>query len=198
MTQTKETKKTAFKTPVFRVCYPQVFEPAAAQEGAPKFYSITMAFPPETDLLPMKREIARVLTEKYGADQSKWPKPLELPFRDSKDKPKIGLPPGWTLVNAKTKTRRPGLVDQKVQDIVTPADFYGGCWAQATVNAYAWEFKNMKKGASFGLGNIQKVRDDEPLGNATRAEDDFDAIDVPEGASGDNAKPSGDPLSGLE
>ena len=36
---------------------------------------------------------------------------------------------------------------------------------------------NGNKGIAAGLGNIQKVRDGEPLGSRMNAKDEFDAVD---------------------
>lgn len=43
-----------------------------------------------------------------------------------------------------------------------------------TVNKYN---SNGNKGIAAGLGNIQKVRDGEPLGSRMNAKDEFEAVD---------------------
>ena len=48
---------------------------------------------------------------------------------------------------------------------------------RVSVNFYAFN-SGGNKGIACGLGNIQKVRDGEPLGGKSKAEDDFDEIPV--------------------
>ena len=55
-----------------------------------------------------------------------------------------------------------------------PEEIYSGCYVRASINAYAFNIQG-NSGVSFGLNNIQKVRDGEPLGGGgSKAEDDFD------------------------
>ena len=54
--------------------------------------------------------------------------------------------------------------------------------------AFTYDTKG-NKGVSFGLNNVQKVKDDEPLGNFSRAEDDFDEVEDFDGPGG--KKPEG-------
>lgn len=56
--------------------------------------------------------------------------------------------------------RKPVVVDQNVQEVLDPTEVYSGCWVKASINAYPYNFEG-KKGISFGLNAIQKVRDDE-------------------------------------
>ncbi len=46
------------------------------------------------------------------------------------------------------------------------------CYARVSINFYAFN-TNGNKGIACGLGNIQKVRDGEPLSGRTSAADDF-------------------------
>ena len=69
-------------------------------------------------------------------------------------------------------------------------EFYPGCWARVSTNAYAYEQKG-NKGVAFGLINIQKLRDDDPLaGSAVKAESDFEPVagssEDPDAYSGDD------------
>ena len=80
---------------------------------------------------------------------------------------------------------KPGLVDHNNQAIISPNEFYAGCYARCTFNLYTYDMP-MSKGIAVGLQNIQKLRDGEPLGSGkrTKAEDDFDA--APSAASSDD------------
>jgi hypothetical protein len=174
MTTNKDPNKVT--TPVFRVSFPAVFTPRKNDQDAnavPK-YSVQMIFPKTTDITKLKDAARKAVIEKWGADKAKWPKNLMLPFRDGSEKDYEGYGPDVIFVSASSKMK-PGLVDQNMQAIIEPSEFYGGCYAHATVNAFAWSFMG-KNGVSFGLRNIQKVRDGEPFSGRSKPENDFDAI----------------------
>lgn len=81
---------------------------------------------------------------------------------------------GMYYVSVSSKTR-PGVVDRNVQAILDSTEVYSGCWARVEVGAFAYNQKG-KKGVSFGLNNIQKIKDDESFGGRSRPEDVFDAL----------------------
>lgn len=193
MTTKSETKKPQITTPEFRVSFPNVFTPRAAAEGQEPKYSIQMLFPKTTDIGPLRQAVAAVLVEKFGADKTKWPKNLKLPFRDGAEKDYEGYGPGVVFISATSKMK-PGLVDQNVQPILDPNEFYAGCYARATVSAYYYD-RAGNKGVSFGLRNIQKLRDGEAIAGKNKPENDFDAIPMPDGAS--KAQQDEDPLAGI-
>lgn len=173
-------------TPEFRVSFAWVFRPQKSDDPtkAPK-YSVTMLFPKNADLGLLRKAAMDAVIDKYGADKSNWPTGLRSPFRDQKDKADRfdGFVPGCIFITATSKDQ-PGLVDANVQKIINPSEFYSGCYAVATVNAFVYENKG-NKGVSFGLRNIQKIRDGEPLGNRSRPETDFAPV------GGGAAAPSG-------
>ena len=65
---------------------------------------------------------------------------------------------------------------QAAQVILDRSEVYSGCYARVSLNFYAFN-SNGNKGVACGLGNIQKVRDGEPLGGRTNAADDFATLD---------------------
>lgn len=159
-------------TPRFKVSFPNVFRPGKAmQEGAEPKYGIAMLFALGADLSVLKAAANDAVIEKWGADKTKWPKNLRNPFRDQGEKEFAGYEAGAIFMSATSK-QRPGLVDASNQDIINEADFYAGCYARATVNAFCYD-KAGNRGVSFGLNNVQKLDDGEPLGGRTRASDDF-------------------------
>lgn len=168
-----EIEKKKCITPEFRVSFPAVFKPKAFENQEAK-YSLVMLFDSDTDLKPLKRAAMNAIVEKWGADKAKWPKNLRMPFRDGDEKEFEGYK-GKTFVSASSKTR-PGLVDAKVQPIITEEQFYAGCWARAEVIAFAYDTMG-NKGVSFSLQNIQKLRDDTAFSGKRKAEDVFDAVD---------------------
>lgn len=171
-------------TPKFRVSYPNVFKARKNELNGKEEFSVVALFDKGADLTALKKAAQEATIKKWGADKTKWPTNIRSPFRDQGEREKEGTLPaghekGAIFMNFKS-TQKPGVVDQQVQPIIDEADFYAGCYAIASVNAYAYDQKG-NRGVSFGLGNLQKVKDGEPLGGRTRAQDDFAPIAVEEG-----------------
>ena len=168
-------------TPQGRGAYVGIFRATAQKNldgttGKPKF-SIRMVFPPTADLSQMKTEAQAAATAKWGTN---IPKTLRSPFRlnGDIDKPVVGVPDDWTVMTfAAAEDRRPGIVDSKRQDIIDDSECYSGAWYRCQVRAYAYETAG-NKGVSFGLQNVQKLRDDEPIGGGNMpASKVFDAVE---------------------
>lgn len=173
-------------TPEFRVSFPNVFEAKVNQLSGKAEYSLVALFPKGADLSQLHEAMTKACVDKWGADKAGWPANLRSPLRDQAERAKnVGgkqvMPQGYEegamFMNLKSKLR-PGLVDQDVVAIIDASAFYAGCWARATINAYAYDQAG-NRGVSFGLGNIQKVKDGDPLGGRSRAEDDFAAVTMP-------------------
>lgn len=173
-------------TPVFRVSYPNVFKPQLNKMSGQEEYSLVALFPKGADLTALKQEAQRALEEKFGKDQKSWPKNIKTPFRDQAERAKnvdgkevlpAGHEAGAIFMNLKSK-QRPGLVDglNKNEDIISESDFYAGCYAKASVRAYAYDQKG-NRGVSFGLQNIQKVKEGEPLTGKMKASDEFSPVE---------------------
>ena len=96
---------------------------------------------------------------------------LKLPLRDGDAERDDEAYKGAWFVNANSTTA-PQIVDRAVQPILDRAEVYSGCHARVSINFYAFN-TNGNKGIACGLGNIQKVRDGEPLSGRTSAADDF-------------------------
>lgn len=177
-------------TPVFRASYPNVFKARKNDLNGKEEYSVVALFPKGTDLTVLKKAAQEAIEKKWGADKSKHPTNLRSPFRDQSEREKEGtLPAGYEkgaiFLNLKS-TEKPGVVDQNVQPILDETEFYAGVFAKASVNAYAYDQKG-NRGVSFGLSNIQKVKDGDALGGGrTRAQDDFAPIEGVEMGSAEN------------
>ena len=63
-----------------------------------------------------------------------------------------------------------------MQSILDQSEVYSGCYGRISVNFYGFN-NNGNRGIAAGLGNIQKLKDGEPLGGRTNAEDDFEALE---------------------
>lgn len=182
-------------TPEFRVAFPAVFKPKRNDLNGKDEYSLVALFPKGADLSGLKKAAQEALEKKFGADKAKWPKNLRSPFRDQGDREKendegvMTLPQGYEkgaiYLNLRSG-QRPGVVNHNVEDIIDESEFYGGCWARASVNAYAYDQKG-NRGVAFGLGNIQKLKDDDAFGNRTKPEEDFAAVAAPEASANTSA-----------
>ena len=178
-------------TPVFRASYAHVFTPKEDLGGKLK-YSVAMLFDKSEDLSELKAIVKEAINEKWGG---KPPKGLKSPFKDgdANDNEKGDDYKNKIYINASSVTK-PGVVDSQVNAILDTTEFYSGCYARATVNAYAYDVK-VNKGVAFGLRNIQKIKDGEPLGGRNKAEHDFSAIPQSDQPQEDNSSLFGD-LSG--
>lgn len=159
-------------TPEFRVSFPQVFEPKGFEGQEPK-YSCVMLFDKKTDLAPLKEAAFNAAKEKFG-EKGKWPKNFKLPFRDGDEKADSKGYAGTIFVTASSK-KRPGIVDQKLNDILDKEELYAGCYARAVLIAFAYDVSG-NKGVSFSLQHIQKLRDGEKFSGGKSARDEFTAV----------------------
>lgn len=178
-------------TPTFRVSFPNVFKPKENQLSKKLEYSLLALFEKGADLSKLEAAAEAAGVKKWGPDKKKWPKNIRTPFRDQGEKAKendegkevlpVGHVKGAIFLNLKSK-ERPGVVDQQTNPIIVESEFYPGCYARATVNAYAYSQAG-NNGISFGLVNIQKVKDGDTFGSRTKPEDDFAPIDNVVGSS---------------
>jgi hypothetical protein len=162
-------------TPEFRVSYPSVFNKRAF-EGQEAKYGLTMIFKKKTDISKLKAAARAAAVEKWGADEKKWPRNLRKPFRDGAEREDVdGYGKGVVFVAATSKTK-PGLIDKDKEAILDEESFYAGCYARAELFAFAYD-KAGNKGVTFGLRNIQKLRDGEPFASGRPAEEVFGEVD---------------------
>lgn len=152
-------------TPEFRAAFVGLFRATAPKENpdGKKKYSIRAVFMPSTDLSAMKSAAKTAASEKWG---NNVPKSMRSPFRlnEELDNPIPGVPDDAIIMTfSANEDRRPGLVDAQLQDIIDDSEVYSGAWFRAQVRAYAYEQAG-NRGVAFGLENVQKLRDDDPLG----------------------------------
>mgnify|MGYP000432320343 CR=1 FL=1 len=101
---------------------------------------------------------------------------LKTPLRDGDtERPDDPAYANSYFVNANSITA-PGVVDADRQPIIDTSEVYSGVYGRASINFYAYATKTAK-GIACGLNNLMKVKDGEPLGGHSRAEDDFADID---------------------
>lgn len=169
------------KTPRFRVSFPKVFKAKVNKLSGKAEFSVVALFPKGADLSALEKAAEAVKEERWGKDKAKWPKNLKSPFRDQGEKVREdgslpqGHEKGAIFMSFKSKDK-PGVVDQNVQPIMEENVFYPGCWAIASVNAYAYDHAG-NRGVSFGLNNVQKVGDGESFSGKPSAESDFSPVE---------------------
>lgn len=191
---------TTVNTPVFIGNFPKLLEPGLNKLNNKMEYSVIACFPKGADLSKLQAAAHQAAVEKWGADPAKWPKNLRNPFRDGKEKEKddeetgkkfIPAPyeEGAKWINLKSE-KKPGVVNQNVQQIIEKSEIYSGVKLIACVRAYAYSQAG-NSGISFGLQAIQKVADGESIGGQVRAEDAFAPIDMPTDGPVNNAGAAG-------
>ena len=162
-------------TPVFRVSFPQVFQPKAAPGSDKEKYSVVMIFKAGEDLGKLKGLLKKCVAEKYP--NGEIPAGFTTPLKDGNEKTYDGYKD--TIYATASSMQQPGVIDETKKVILEPRDFYSGCYAIATVTAYCWSYMG-KHGVSLGLQNLMKMNDGEPLTGGSSAEADFEDIDLPE------------------
>lgn len=170
-------------TGVCRWSYANVWQPKAIEEGAKPKYSVSLIIPKSdtATIEKIKAAIQAAYEEGTGKlkDTSKSVPPLstlKTPLRDGDtERPDDPAYANSYFVNANSITA-PGVVDADRQPIIDTSEVYSGVYGRASINFYAYATKTAK-GIACGLNNLMKVKDGEPLGGHSRAEDDFADID---------------------
>ena len=162
-------------TGVVRLSYANVWEPKSINGGAEK-YSVSLIIPKaDTKTLgAIQKAIDAAIEEGRGKFGGKVPSKatLKLPLRDGDvDRPDDEAYTNCYFINANSSSA-PEIVDKSLNPILNRSEVYSGVYARASINFYAFN-SNGNRGIACGLGNIQKVRDGEPLGGKTSASDDF-------------------------
>ena len=165
-----------------RWSYVNAWEPKSINGGAPK-YSVSLIIP-KSDTKTLEK-IRAAIQAAYEEGQSKLKgngrsvpalSALKTPLRDG-DAERLDdeAYANSYFVNANSGTA-PGIVDADRNPILERSEVYSGVYGRASINFYAFN-SNGNKGIACGLNNLQKIRDGEPLGGKSRAEDDFAEAD---------------------
>lgn len=156
----------------------------------PKF-SVTILIPKSNEeaVRAINNALDAAITEGVPG---KWngvrpPQPA-IPIHDGDGpRPSDGLPYGdeckgmWVMTASCGADRAPFVVDRQVQPIIDPTQVYSGMWGNVSVNFFPYNSAG-KKGVGCGLNGVQKVKDDQALGNRVTAQEAFSAIpDAPGG-----------------
>ena len=171
------TNPTRVVTGEVRLSYANIFEAKSIQGGKPK-YSVSLIIPKAdtTTITAIEKAIDAAIdagTAKFGGKRPNKAA-LKLPLRDGDTERDDEAYANSFFVNANSLTP-PQVVDENVSPILDRSEVYSGCYARVSLSFYAFN-TNGNKGVACGLGNIQKIRDGEPLGaGRVSAESDFGA-----------------------
>lgn len=158
--------------------YANIFEAKSIQGGKPKYSVSLIILKSDTDTLNrIERAIDAAIEAGIGKFGGKRPNKaaLKLPLRDGDVERDDEAYANAMFVNANWTTPRQ-VVDTDLQPILDASEVYSGCYARVSISFYAFN-SNGNRGIACGLGNIQKLRDGEPLGgNRVSAEDDFSSF----------------------
>ena len=161
-------------TGVVRLSYANVWEPASINGGTPK-YSVSLIIPKEDEktLSAINAAIEAAIKDGVSKFGGKIPTraALKLPLRDGDTERDDEAYKDSYFVNANSTTA-PQIVDRTVQPILDRGEVYSGCYARVSINFYAFN-TNGNRGVACGLGNIQKVKDGDPLSGKSSAVVDF-------------------------
>ena len=169
-----KTNNTKVVTGIVRLSYEHVWEPASINGSNPK-YSVSLIIPKDDvkTIAAINQAVDNAIKDGAAKFGGKIPPKgaLKLPLRDGDTERDDEAYRNAYFVNANSTTA-PQIVDRAVQPILDRNEVYSGCYARVSINFYAFN-SNGNKGVACGLGNIQKVRDGEPLGGKSSAADDF-------------------------
>ena len=160
-----------------RFSYLHCWEPDSINGSEPK-YSVSAVIPKSdtATINAIKVAIENAKKESMSKWGGKIPPNLKLPLRDGDiDRPEDEAYANSFFLNANSR-QAPQVVDRHVQPILDQNEVYSGCYGAISVTFYGYN-SNGNRGIAAGLGNIQKLRDGEPLGGRTNAADDFESVD---------------------
>ena len=164
--------------PNTRWSYLNAWEAKSINGGPPK-YSVSLIIPKSDTATIAKIEAAIATAYKEGEGKLKGNgksvpalATLKTPLRDGDaERPDDPAYADAYFINANSSSA-PGIVDADRNEILDRSEVYSGVYGRASVNFYAFN-SNGNRGIACGLNHLQKLRDGEPLGGKSRAEDDF-------------------------
>lgn len=165
--------KTKVITGGVRFSYANVWEPKSIN-GSDEKYSVSLIIPKNdtNTIQEIKDAVEAAKQEGKSKFGGKIPANLKLPLRDGDiERPEDEAYKDSYFVNANSKDR-PQIVDKNVKPILDQSEVYSGCYGRVSITFYAFN-SNGNKGIACGLGNIQKIKEGEPLSGRSSASDDF-------------------------
>lgn len=152
--------------------YPHLFQPRVMKDSGnqtPKYQTVVL-IPMGYNMAPLHTLALKAAEKLFGSDAQRLIQAgvIKSPFRKQMEKAALGQlgysnDPAAVYLNVSSE-QAPGVVGPDLQPILDPAKVYGGVIANVQVNAFAWNHPTGGKGISFGLQNVQIVRDGPKLG----------------------------------
>lgn len=161
-------------TPKARLSFPTLFTAKTAPGADKAKFGCSLLIPPDADISILIDAVKKCAKEKWG---DKLPSKLKTPFLKAEDYEYEGYEEGWTVLRPNS-LQKPGIVDGAGNNVSEESEVYPGRWCVASLRAFAYDTSG-NRGVAFGLQNIQLLDHDEPIGGRARAEDEFEAVDVP-------------------
>lgn len=165
-------------TGVCRLSYANIWQPKSIKDGTPKYSTSVLI--PKNDAATISR-IKSAIEAAYREGENKLRgnaknvpplAAIKTPLRDGDiERPDDDAYKGCWFLNANSTTA-PGVVNLARETITDTSQIYSGVFARVSLAFFAYS-ANGNRGVAAGLQHIQKVRDGEPLGGKSRAEDDF-------------------------
>lgn len=165
-----------------RWSYANIWDAKSIAGGTPK-YSVSLIISKDDTVTVNK--IKAAIQAAYDEGESKLKgsgktvpalSVIKTPMRDGDlERPDDEAYANCYFVNANS-VAAPGVVDADREPILNRSEVYSGVYGRASINFYAFN-SNGNKGIACGLNNLQKIKDGDPLGGKSRAEDDF-ATDI--------------------
>lgn len=161
-----------------RWSYANVWRAKSINGGTPKF-SVSLIIP-KSDTVTVKK-IKAAIQAAYEEGEAKLKgngrtvpplSAIKTPLRDGDtERPDDEAYKDSYFINANSTTA-PGIVDADRQEILDHSEVYSGVYGRASISFYAFNSSG-NRGIACGLNNLQKIRDGQPLGSRSSAQDDF-------------------------
>lgn len=170
-------------TGVCRASYVHVAEKFTLSEKQEAKYSLMLLVPKsDTETVKKLRDAEKQTAKESPIFGGKVPPKPNSIIRDGDGETDEGEPipekfperAGHWFLTVRSNTR-PGVVNAQ-RERIDPEEIYSGAYVRASLSCFAYNFEG-KKGLSFGLNNLQFVKDGEPFGAVSTPEDDFDTFD---------------------
>jgi len=161
-----------------RLSYANLFEPRENQSGHLR-YSTALLIPKDH---PQVKAIKAAINDegetKFGKKWASMVKKNGLPLHDADEDGKADDNveyEGNYYINTSSK-RKPQVVDRQVQPILDESEIWSGCFCNVSIAVFAFEVPE-NKGVSFGLNNVQLVKEGDRLGGAANADEEFEQVE---------------------
>lgn len=175
-------------SPIAILSYPHLAAPQPSNDGKAPKYSATLIFTPEALSDPKEKALFDNMQKAaIAAIEAKWPGKSEGLLKSEtfkkgfrRDAESKNYPAGSIFINVRSN-QQPGIVyahagldgkPEKMPVEKIKEEMYPGVIVRASLAAFAYD-NNGNKGVSFGLNNLQKLRNGERMDGRANAENEF-------------------------